>query len=289
MANWGASKETLRLMEEANERGLNITCDQYPYNRGMSPLITTLPPWVHIGGVNKVLERLRNPTIREKIRKELTEGFDGFENWIKDYGWSRIYISTVKTEHNQDILGKNLAEITRIKKKKDEFTAFFDLLLDEEAEITVTLEMMGDEDIRRVMIGRYTMIGTDSWQAAPTGILGFGKPHPRFYGTYPRVLGKYVREERLLTLEDAIRKMTYFVAQRLGLKERGLLLEGLWSDIVVLDPKTVIDKATFENPHQFPEGIKHVLVNGELVVENEQQTQKVPGMILHHAPCSITS
>jgi N-acyl-D-amino-acid deacylase len=141
---------------------------------------------------------------------------------------------------------------------------------------------MDEKEIKRIMTSKFTMIGTDGWGVAPTGVLGHGKPHPRFYGTYPRVLGKYVREEGLLTLEDAIRKMTSFPAQKLGLHTRGILRENMWADIVVLDPNEVIDRATYENPHQFPVGIKHVIVNGELVVEDEQQTEKLPGRILKH-------
>jgi N-acyl-D-aspartate/D-glutamate deacylase len=124
------------------------------------------------------------------------------------------------------------------------------------------------------------MVGSDAWAVAPTGVLGYGKPHPRYYGTYPRILGKYVREERVLTLEDAIRRMTSFPAQRMGILDRGLLREGMWADVVVFDPNRVMDRATFLEPHQFPEGILYVLVNGEIVVENNQQTEKLPGKLL---------
>jgi len=277
---WGSSKETLRLMEEANARGVNVTCDQYPYNRGMTSLATVLPPWVHLGGYERLLERLQNPEDHARIKKDTTEGIEGWESPIKDGGFECIYIASVKTEKWQDIEGKNLTEITRLKGKADEWETLFDILIDEKGEVTMTIETMGEDDIRRIMTGRYTMVGTDASGVAPTGVFGYGKPHPRYYGTYPRVLGKYVREERLLTLEDAIRRMTSFPAQRMGLLDRGLLREGMWADIVVFDPDRVIDKATFLEPHQFPEGIVHVLVNGEIVVENEKQTEKLPGRIL---------
>ena len=282
--NWGKSKETLHLMEEANRRGLNITCDQYPYNRGMTSLITVLPPWVHIGGIEKILERLQDPEAKKRIKHDITEGIEGWENWIKDLGSDRIYISSVKTQAWKNIEGKNLAEITKFKRKKDVFTTLFDLLLEEKGEVSILVEGMNEEDIRRIMTNKYTMIGTDGWGVAPTGILGFGKPHPRFYGTYPRILGKYVREEGLLKLEDAIRKMTSFPAQKLGLHDRGIIRENMIADIVIFDHKRVIDRATYENPHQFPAGIKHVINNGEIIVENEQQTKILPGRILRHKP-----
>ena len=176
--------------------------------------------------------------------------------------------------------GKSLTEITRLKGYKDEWETLFEVLIDEKGEVTATMESMNEEDIRRIMRGRYTMVGSDAWAVAPTGVFGYGKPHPRYYGTYPRILGKYVREERVLTLEDAIRRMTSFPAQRMGILDRGLLREGMWADVVVFDPDRVMDRATFLEPHQFPEGILYVLVNGEIVVEDNQQTEKLPGKLL---------
>jgi N-acyl-D-amino-acid deacylase len=281
-ANWGKSIQTLKLISEANERGLNVSCDQYPYNRGMTSLITVLPPWVHIGGVESINERLQNSKDRERIKKDINEGIKGWENWFKGLGADKIYIASVKTDSWQDITGNSLSEITKIKDKKDDFETLFDLILEEKGEVAITIEGMDEKDIRRIMSGKYTMIGTDGWGVAPTGSLSHGMPHPRFYGTYPRILGKYVREEDLLTLETAIRKMTSFPAQKLGLYDRGLIWEGMCADIVIFDPLTVIDRATYTNPHQFPIGIKHVLVNGEIVVENEHQTPILPGKVLKH-------
>ncbi|MFX0119953.1 MAG: amidohydrolase family protein [Candidatus Hodarchaeota archaeon] len=278
---WGASKETLSLIKKANIRGINISCDQYPYNRGMTSLITVLPPWVHIGGIDKILERIKNPKEQEQIKKDISEGIEGWENWIKDVGFDRIYISAVKTQKWKEVEGKSITEISKIK-NSDEFTTLFNLILEEKGEVSILIESMGEDDILRIMTGTYTMVGTDGWGVAPTGILSYGKPHPRFYGTYPRILGKYVREEKLLTLEDAIRRMTSFPAQRLGLKDRGLIKEGMAADVVVFDKNTVIDKATFKNPHRFPVGIKHVIVNGEVVVESEKQKLCLPGQVLRH-------
>jgi N-acyl-D-amino-acid deacylase len=277
-AYWGLSKETIRLMEEANKRGISVTCDQYPYNRGMSGLVSTLPPWVREGEIDEILERIKKPENQIRIKSELEEYFESFENWIKENGFSNLYISSCSSKEWSGIAGKSISEITKIKGFSDDWETFFKLLINNELGVTVTIESMGEEDIRRIMTSRYQMIGTD----------GFGIPvsfssgafHPRCFGTYPRILGKYVREEKLLTLEQAIRKMTSFPAQRLGLQDRGLLLENYWADIVIFNPDTIIDKATYENPYQIPEGISYVLVNGQIVVKNGKQNKKKPGVII---------
>jgi N-acyl-D-amino-acid deacylase len=281
-AYWGKSRETLQLMEEANVRGLSITCDQYPYNRGMTSLITLLPPWVHAGGLPSLVARLKDPACRVRIIDDVNLGIAGWENWIKDAGFEAIYIASVKTEKWRAMEGRSIREIARLKGGADEWETLFELLVDENGEVAMTVELMGEEDIRRIMAARYTMIGTDAWGVNPAGILGHGKPHPRYYGTYPRILGKYVREEGVLTLEDAVRRMTSFPAQRLGLVDRGLLKTGMWADIVVFDAGRVIDKATYLEPHQFPEGIMHVLVNGRMVVKSERQTEALPGKVLRY-------
>lgn len=279
-SHWGNSKKTLGLINDANTRGMDITCDQYPYDRGMTSLITLLPPWIHIGGMEKILERLQSSEDRARIREDITEGIEGWENWIKEVGFENIFISSVKTKKWKDIEGLNLREITSRKGYSDDFTSLFDLLSEEQGAVTMTIKSMGEEDIRRIMKDRHTMIGTDGWGVSPTGILGYGKPHPRFYGTYPRILGKFVRDKQLMTLETAIRKMTSFPSQKLGLFDRGLIREGMWADVVVFDPVTVIDRATYENPHQFSKGISHVIVNGVCVVENEVQNTELPGKVL---------
>jgi N-acyl-D-amino-acid deacylase len=281
-AYWGKSRDTLQLMEDANARALSITCDQYPYNRGMTSLITLLPPWVHAGGLESLIARLKDPDCRIRITEDVKQGIPGWENWIKDAGFGAIYIASVKTEKWRSVEGRSISEITRAKGKIDEWETLFELLADESGEVTMTIELMDEADIRRIMAARYTMIGTDAWGVNPSGVLGHGKPHPRYYGTYPRILGKYVRDEGVLLLEDAVRKMTSFPAQRLGLPDRGLLKPDMWADIVIFDAEHVIDKATYLDPHQFPQGILHVLVNGQIVVKDEQQTDALPGKVLRH-------
>ena len=246
----------------------------------MTSLITLLPPWAHAGGPARLIARLKDPADRGRIKADIQTGIEGWENWIKDAGFDAIFISAVKTDKWRSIEGQSIAEITRLTGRPDAWQTLFELLIDENGEGTMTIELMDEEDIRRIMTARCTMVGTDAWGINPAGVLGHGKPHPRYYGTYPRILGKYVREEGVLTLEDAIRRMSFFPARRFGLRDRGLLQEGLWADIVVLDADRVRDKATYLEPHQFPEGIVHVLVNGQIVVENEQQTGKLPGRVL---------
>jgi N-acyl-D-amino-acid deacylase len=282
-AYWGRSRETLQLMEDANARGVSITCDQYPYNRGMTSMITLLPPWVHAGGLESLMVRLRDPACRIRIAEDIEQGIPGWENWIKDASFEAIYVASVKTEKWRSAEGKSIREISRETGKIDEWETLFELLADESGEVTMTIELMAEADIRRIMTARYTMIGTDAWGVNPSGALGHGKPHPRYYGTYPRILGKYVREEGVLKIEDAVRKMTSFPAQRLGLTDRGLLKPGMWADIVIFDAEHVIDRATYLEPHQFPQGIIHVLVNGLAAVKDERQTDALPGKVLRHS------
>jgi N-acyl-D-amino-acid deacylase len=281
-AFWGNSIHTLKLIEEANERGIHMTYDQYPYNRGMSDLATALPPWVREGNNDLILERIKDPEIQEKIKKDVMEGIEGWENWIKDEGMKNIYVSTVGSDKWKDVATLSIPEITNIKGLGDDWKTFFTLLIENNLVVGITIESMGEEDVRRIMKGRYHMVGTDG--AGIPATFSSGAYHPRFFGTYPRVLAKYVREEKVLTLENAIRKMTSFPASKLGLQDRGLIREGNWADIVVFDPLKVKDTATYEKPYQLPQGIPHVIVNGVIVVQNGKKNKKSPGRVLHR-PC----
>ncbi len=279
---WGTSKVTLRLIARANSRGIRITCDQYPYNRGMTSLISVLPPWVHEGGMEILLDHLESPTSQVQITRDVGGGVEGWENIIKEVGWDGIYIASVKTGKWRSDQGKSLQQIGEERGYSDYFTLLFKILLDEAGEVSMTIESMGEEDIRRIMKDKHTMIATDGWGISPSGVFSNIKPHPRSYGTYPRVLRKYVREERLLTLDEAIWKMTGLPAETLGLMNRGLIREGFLADIVVFDPEKIRDKSTFVNPHQFPIGIHYVIVNGEIVVDDGTQFDVFPGKVLRN-------
>ena len=190
--------------------------------------------------------------------------------------WDKIFVASQGTYKWRDIEGLSLSEITKMKQSSSEFDIFCEILIDNNANVEQITEYGHEDDIKTLMKSRFTMVGTDGWSVP----MGSGKPHPRFYGTYPRILGKYVREEKTLTLEQAIRKMTSFPAQTIGLLDRGLIREGMWADLVIFDPDTIIDRATYTDPHQYPDGIHYVIINGEIVVKDKQHTTVKPGKIL---------
>ncbi len=265
--NWGMSKETLKLIDEANKRGLQIRFDQYPYIRGMNSLADSLPGWVREGDRENIQERLRDPQLREKIKKEMSE---------TPNLWKTLYVASISSDKWKDTEGFSLEESAKKKGFNNPFDLFATLILETNSRIDKISEYGTEEDIRRIMQSKYMMVGTDAGYAK----YGEGVTHPRHYGTYPRILGKYVREEKVLRLEDAIRKMTSYPAQTLGLQDRGLVREGMWADLVIFDEKRVIDKATYKNPHQYPEGIEYVLINGKILVELGKFSGELAGHLL---------
>lgn len=277
---WGRSAETLAMMEEARKKGVDITADQYPYRAGATSLATLLPPWAHEGGMERLLERLRDPELRGRMRRDIEEGLPGWENFAGELGWENVYVTYVITDGNKPLEGKNLGEIREARGDPDEYTSLFDLLLEEEGAAGMIIFSMEEEDVRRIMKHPLQMVGTDSGSSSTTGFMRRGKPHPRGFGSYPKILGRYVREHGVLGLEEAVRKMTSFPAQRFGLLDRGLLRPGMWADVVVFDPDTVIDRATYQDPHQYPEGIEYVLVNGEVTVDEGEYTGALAGRTL---------
>lgn len=274
--NWGKVKETLRMMEEARSRGVDATCDVYPYEACGADLISLIPSWAHEGGVGKLRERLKDPKNRERIKKEMLEGLPGWESTVKQSGWGKIKV--IGWKGHKEFEGKTLAEIAELK-SVDPFDLAFNLIIKKESVNLVDLAM-NEEDVRTVMRHPLSMIGSDGWALAPYGVLSESKTHPRSYGTYSRILGKYVRKEKILSLEEAIRKMTSLPAQKLGLGDRGIIREGKWADVVVFDSKRVIDEATYKDSHQYSKGIEYVLVNGEVVVDKEEHTGALCGKVL---------
>ncbi|UCD45953.1 MAG: D-aminoacylase [Candidatus Bathyarchaeota archaeon] len=274
---WGKSVESLRLLEEARERGVDVTVDQYPYRAGSTSLATCLPPWAHDGGIEKLLERLGDPDARARMRSDIEEGIPGWENFAGELGWENVMVSSVKSDENKPFEGKNLEEICEMRGDADAFATLFDLILEEEGSVSMIIFAMDEGDVRRIMGHPLQMVGTDSGASAADGFMRRGKPHPRGYGSYPKILGRYVRELGVLGLEEAVRKMTSFPAQRFGISDRGILRPGMWADVVVFDPKTVTDKATYQDPHQYPEGLEYVLVNGRIAVEKGKHTGTLAG------------
>jgi N-acyl-D-amino-acid deacylase len=274
--NWGKVKKTLRMMEEARARGVDVTCDVYPYTACGADLVSMIPNWAHEGGVDRLRERLKDPKDRERIKKEMLEGLPGWESTVKQSGWQGIMV--IFWKGHREFEGKTLAEVAELE-GLDPFDLIFDLIINKESLELVDFSM-SEEDVRTVMKHPLSMIGSDGWALAPYGVLSESKTHPRSYGTYPRILGKYVREEKVLSLEEAIRKMTSLPAQKLGLTDRGLVRERMWADVVVFDPKRVVDEARYEDPHRYPAGIKYVLVSGELVVDRGEHTGTLSGKVL---------
>lgn len=277
---WGSSVKTLEMFEKARSKGLDVTVDQYPYKAGSTSLMTLLPPWVHDGGREKALERLRDAKLRSRMEKEIKEGIEGWENFAGTLGWENVYVTSVITEANKPVEGMNMVEIKKHRGAKDEFTALYELLLEESGAPGMVIFYGDEDDVKRIMKHPLHMVGTDAGCCNVEGPFCMGKPHPRHYGTYPKVLGKYVREEQVITWEEAVRKMTSFPAQRFGILDRGLLRPGMWADITVFNPDTVIDRATYKDPHNFPVGIPYVIVNGEIAILEGVFTKKRAGVTL---------
>ena len=269
--NWHLIKDIIALLDKCKEEGIEISYDQYPYVAGSTMLGVIIPPWAHAGGTDKLVERLGNPSDREKMKHDIINGILGWDNFIDFAGFEGIYVTSVKTKANEDCIGKNLLEIAELR-GKDKFDAVFDLLKEEENAVGMYDYYGKDEHIVTFLTREESNVCTD-------GLLG-GKPHPRVYGSFPRVLGKFVREMGALTLEEAIYKMTNKPAKTFKIENRGLLKEGYFADIVVFDEKTVIDRGTFVDPIQKPLGIDYVLVNGVVVVEKNQAIKNLAGKVL---------
>jgi N-acyl-D-amino-acid deacylase len=271
--NWGNSKSTLKTFSDARKEGLVVTWDQYPYRAGSTFLPAALPPHIQAQGAEQYAEKLKNPEVRRQIRQEIeSEGASTWENLIGGGGFENIVVSAAP--RHPDFIGRSITEIAAMT-GKDPFDVYFDLVVEEQMEAGIIIFMMDDEDIERILKDPGTMIGSD-------GIPGFGtaKTHPRMTGTFPRILGRYVREKGVITLEDAIRKMTSLPAQTFGLFHKGILRQGMDADLVVFDPASVVDKSTFEDPSQSPEGIHWVIVNGEIAVEDGKTMGATSGKVL---------
>ena len=275
-ANWGKVNATLRIMQEARERGVEVSCDVYPYIAASTTVSSLLPGWALEGGIQKMLGRLSDTGSRKKIKEDILSGEMVGENCIKSIGWENLYITDCSRDKPQE--GKNFREIFSSAANGDEiFDKFFDWLLSIEGEAKMAMFGMCEEDLKTILRCPFSSVISDSWVTGPSA---GGKPHPRAYGTFPRVLGKYVREEKVLSLEEAIRKMTSMPAGKIGLRKRGLLAEGFYADLVIFDPDNISDRATYQSPHQYPQGISHVFVNGTMVVKEGELTGKRPGKVL---------
>jgi N-acyl-D-amino-acid deacylase len=278
--NWGRMPEVVAKIESARQSGVDIAADTYAYPAWFNSLSAMVPPWAHDGGTAKLLRRLRDPAARKRIRRDM-ETAGSWENnaWREISGPEAILIGAVQNPKLLPLQGKTLADVAK-QRKVDAIDALLDLLIEDQGYTYVAVFGMSEPDVVLALQQPWVSINNDSQGTAPDGVLGQEHPHPRAYGTFPRILRKYVREEKRLTLEDAIRKFTSLPAERMRLGDRGVLKTGMWADVVVFDPAEVRDLATFAKPNQLSEGMRWVLVNGVAVIAESRATGALPGKVL---------
>jgi len=275
--NWEGADRLLDLLDDAHSLGVRVGCDQYPYAASSTWLAATLPYWAQTGGAKAIAERLSNPETRNRIRKDWEENRADWDNRGGVREWSDVLVTDCAPR--PDVLGKSVAEIADAE-GKDPLVAALDLIVISEGQAAGVFFDQREDNVRTLMRHPLVVVGSDGNSLAPHGVLGQRKPHPRSYGTFPRVLGRYAREEKVLTLEEAVKKMTSITADRFGLAGRGVIREGAWADLVLLDAKAITDRATFTDPHQYPVGIPWVVVNGIVVIDQGQHTGALPGQVL---------
>ena len=282
-ANWGRMPEVVAKINEARAKGIDVAADTYAYTAWYNDFSAFIPQWAHDGGDAKLVERLKDPAMRARIRKDMEMPSQAWDNeWQEIPGPEAILIGVVHNPQLLPLQGKTLAEVAKTW-NKDPMDTLFDLLIADHGLTEVAVFGMSEPDVTLALQQPWVSINNDSSGTSPEGILGQEHPHPRAYGTFPRILRKYVREEKRLTLEDAIRKFSALPAQRMRLADRGVLKAGMWADVVMFDPATVRDLATFENPNQLSEGMDYVLVNGIPVIDQGKMTGALPGQVLRGA------
>ena len=276
--NFGNMERGLQEIEKQRLAGLDFGADIYPYIAASHGLATEVPRWAQEGGAARFIERLKDPALRARLRKETDAYIETkyYNEEKKVGGYDAVMIASTRKQNDPDV-GKTIAEIAK-ERGISGADAVFQLLVENNANVGIVMFYMSESDMRKGLAHPWVSVCSDASAMSPA--FG-GKPHPRTYGTFPRILGKYVREVKLLRLEDAVRKMTSLPAARLGLRDRGTLREGNWADVVIFDPDKIIDRATFENPHQYPLGVEYVLVNGTVVIDKGQHTGARPGRVLY--------
>jgi N-acyl-D-aspartate/D-glutamate deacylase len=278
--NWGRMPKVLARLEQARQQGLDVAADQYPYIAGSNPLDASLPVWAREGGRAAMVKRLRDAPTRAKIKAEILQPATTWENqYLGSGGAAGILVSAVGREELKKYQGRTLDDIAKAE-RKDPLDVLMDLIVEDDTTGSGIMFFMSEDDLRTALKHPLVMLGTDSGGMAPDSPPPTAGVHPRAWGSAARILGKYVREERLLSLEEAVRKLTSLPAQRMRLWERGVVRPGAFADLVVFDPATIRDRATFEQPRQYAEGVRYVAVNGQLVVDGGQLTAARPGRAL---------
>src|SRR5437899_1128680 len=278
--NWSKIDELFSRIEAAQKEGLKITADMYTYTAGGTGLDACLPPWTEDGGYPALFKRLRDPATREKIKTQVQTPSDEWENmYLAAGGPEHILVAGFKSNKLKPLTGKTLAEVAKTR-GKDPIDTAMDLIAEDESRIGTIYFMISEENIKKELAKPWISFGSDEASQAPEGVFLKSNPHPRAYGNFARVLGKYVRDEKVLPMSDAIHRLSGLPATNLGLDHRGFLKDGMFADVVVFDPATITDHATFEKPHQYATGVKHVFVNGVQVIKNGEHTGAEPGRAL---------
>ena len=277
--NWGKLDAAIKKIEDARASGLKITADMYTYTAGATGLDASMPPWVQEGGYKAWAERLKDPAIREKVKKEMATPTDAWENFFVAAGPEQILLVGFRNDKLKPLTGKTLAEVAKMRGKSPEETAM-DLVIEDESRVGTVYFLMSEDNVRRQVSLPWLSFGSDAEAPATEGVFLKSNPHPRAYGNFARLLGKYVRDEKVIPLEEAIRKLTSLPAANLKIRERGLLKEGYFADIAVFDPAKVQDHATFDKPHQYSTGVKHVFVNGVQVLKDGEPTGAPAGRVV---------
>jgi N-acyl-D-aspartate/D-glutamate deacylase len=271
--NWDQIQSALDLINDARAQGLDVTVDVYPYNAGSTTITQLLPPWLKEGGVVNMLERLSDKQIQQRVGQDFANGLPGWDNPVHANGWERLYISSLQSEKYKPLEGMNIIQASEWLGRSPK-EALFHLILEEKGQVTMIMFTMDERDVDRVVQAPFSMIGSDGLP-----ILS-GRPHPRLYGTFPRFIERYVRTLKSLSLEQAIYKAATFACERFKLPDRGVIAEGKIADLVIFDPATISDKATYDHPQTYPEGIKAVLVSGHPVVLEGQHKMSLPGQLI---------
>jgi N-acyl-D-amino-acid deacylase len=283
---WGRMNEVVSLINEARARGFNVQAHVYPYTRGNNNLASIVPPWAHEGGRTRMLERLRDPAMRDKIKRDIRDGLPDWYNHYTAVGgdWSRMLISD-KNKYQGMTMDRVMADRSKGRTPPpDPLDVFCDFLIEQEGSVSTVYAHHTEKDMTLALVQPWCSIGSDGSAYATEGPLRRGNPHPRNFGTFPRVLGVYARDQKLLRVEDAVRKMTSLNASKLGIMDRGLLRAGQFADITIFDAERVIDRSTYTDPFHYSEGIEYVIVNGQIVLERGKHTGQRPGRVLRHQP-----
>ena len=280
---WGKMPDLVSLITAARAQGQLVEANVYPYRAGQNNLASIIPPWAHEGGAKALIQRLKDPALRPRLESEILNGIPG-SDWYNHYtatgGWEGMLLVTLRNPKYKQFQGKRMSEVIKVMGKPP-LDALFELLTENDGSVPTVYFHHAEEDMRYALKQPFVSIGSDGTAVKNEGPLAAGNPHPRYYGTFPRVLGRYVREEKLISLEEAVRKMTSANAAKVRIYDRGLLRPGQWADVTVFNPNTIIDNATFEKPHQYATGVEYVIVNGKIVLEHGRHTGARPGAILY--------